>query len=48
MLVALTDDVIQILDRLGAQRLQAYFQFYNRDRPHQSLGYRTPAEVHYA
>jgi putative transposase len=28
--------------------LQAYFRFYNEDRPHQSLGYRTPAEVHYA
>lgn len=27
--------------------LQAYFRFYNEDRPHQSLGYRTPAEVHY-
>ena len=27
--------------------LGAYFGFYNTDRPHQSLGYRTPAEVHY-
>ena len=26
--------------------LRAYFQFYNQDRPHQNLGYRTPAEVH--
>jgi putative transposase len=26
--------------------LTAYFQFYNQERPHQSLGYRTPAEVH--
>ena len=26
--------------------LAAYFRFYNHDRPHQSLGYRTPAEVH--
>lgn len=25
-----------------------YFQFYNHDRPHQSLDYRTPAEVHFA
>lgn len=28
--------------------LDDYFQFYNTTRPHQSLGYRTPAEVHYA
>jgi putative transposase len=26
--------------------LAAYFRFYNHDRPHQSLDYRTPAEVH--
>jgi len=26
--------------------LTAYFDFYNRVRPHQSLGYRTPTEVH--
>jgi putative transposase len=25
--------------------LAAYFAFYNTERPHQSLGYRTPAEV---
>lgn len=23
-----------------------YFRFYNDERPHQSLGYRTPAAVH--
>jgi putative transposase len=26
--------------------LQRYFGFYNEDRPHQSLGYRTPGEVY--
>ena len=30
------------------QGLDSYFRFYNTERPHQSLGYRTPAEVHYA
>lgn len=25
-----------------------YFTFYNQERPHQSLDYRTPAEVHFA
>jgi len=28
--------------------LCAYFQFYNTERPYQSLDYRTPAEVHFA
>lgn len=27
--------------------LRSYFQFYNKNRPHQGLGYRTPAEVYY-
>ena len=26
--------------------LETYFQFYNTERPHQSLAYRTPKEVH--
>jgi putative transposase len=26
--------------------LAAYFRSYNAERPHQSLGYRTPAEIH--
>ena len=28
--------------------LEHYFVFYNNERPHQSLNYRTPAERHYA
>ena len=27
--------------------LDSYFRFYNDERPHQSLNYRTPAEVHF-
>ena len=27
--------------------LTAYFNFYNHERPHQSLNYRTPAEEHF-
>ncbi len=27
------------------RELGAYFRFYNYQRPHQALGYRTPAEV---
>ena len=30
------------------QGLGRYFLFYNRERPHQALGYRTPAEVYVA
>jgi putative transposase len=28
--------------------LGSYFRFYNHERPHQSLDYRTPGEVHFA
>lgn len=28
--------------------LTRYFRFYNEERPHQSLGYRTPVAVHFA
>jgi len=27
--------------------LAAYFRFYNEERPHQALGYRTPHEVYF-
>ena len=27
------------------RELNAYFRFYNNQRPHQALGYRTPAQV---
>ena len=27
--------------------LTAYFDFYNHERPHQSLNYRTPPEEHF-
>jgi putative transposase len=30
-----------------AAGLEDYFQLYNYERPHQSLGYRTPADVHF-
>jgi putative transposase len=30
-----------------AAGLGSYFQFYNHERPHQSLAYRAPAEVHW-
>jgi putative transposase len=36
-------------DPVDARReLRAYFRFYNQDRPHQALSYRTPAEVYFA
>ena len=28
--------------------LEDYFQLYNYERPHQSLGYRVPADIHFA
>ena len=31
--------------REAGRELGAYFRFYNDLRPHQALGYRTPAEV---
>jgi hypothetical protein len=35
-------DVRQVIDGLGS-----YFDLYNNRRLHQSLGYRTPAEVYF-
>ncbi len=34
--------------REARQGLSAYFLFYNEVRPHQALGYRTPAETYFA
>jgi putative transposase len=34
--------------REARQGLRAYFVFYNEERPHQALGYRTPAEIYFA
>jgi len=34
--------------RAARQGLRAYFMFYNQVRPHQALGYRTPAETYFA
>lgn len=31
---------------VGRRRLDAYFPFYNEERPHQALGYKTPAQVY--
>lgn len=31
-----------------ATGLRDYFDLYNYERPHQSLGYLTPADVHFA
>ncbi len=42
---------IYLKDYVSVMELEAglddYFRFYNEERPHQSLGYRTPAEVHF-
>jgi transposase InsO family protein len=32
--------------REAREGLRAYFRFYNEQRPHQALDYRTPAEVY--
>jgi len=33
--------------RAARRGLSGYFEFYNQERLHQSLGYRTPAEVYF-
>jgi putative transposase len=33
--------------REGMQGLERFFQAYNRQRPHQALGYQTPAAVYF-
>jgi putative transposase len=33
--------------REARQALTGYFEFYNQERPHQALDYRTPAEVYF-
>ncbi len=35
-----------VSDAIG--NLKTYFRFYNCQRPHQSLGYRTPESVHFS
>ena len=34
--------------REARQSLNRYFQFYNQERPHQALAYRSPAQVYFA
>ncbi len=33
--------------RVAVESLGRYFEFYNRERPHQALGYSTPAEAYF-
>ena len=39
------NDYKDVLEAIG--RLRGYFHFYNQERLHQSLGYRTPAEIYF-
>ena len=39
-------DYTGVSDAIG--NLKTYFRFYNCERPHQSLGYRTPESVHFS
>jgi putative transposase len=38
-------DYVDVVEALSS--LKQYFAFYNNERPHQSLGYQTPAIVHF-
>ena len=38
-------DYLDVLEALS--NLKAYFAFYNHERPHQTLGYQTPAAVYF-
>lgn len=38
-------DYLDVVDAIA--NLKNYFGFYNRERPHQSLGYQTPAAVYF-
>ena len=31
----------------AVESLRKYFRFYNTERPHQSLGYKTPTEIYW-
>ncbi|PYU54775.1 MAG: hypothetical protein DMG55_30380 [Acidobacteria bacterium] len=38
-------DYVDVLEAMS--NLKSYFTFYNHERPHQSLGYQTPAAIYF-
>jgi len=38
-------DYVNVLEAVS--NLKSYFAFYNHERPHQSLGYQTPAAIYF-